>query len=127
MGSSKRYNYEKAVKLILEKYNSEHKVITYNEMKEVLELEDYPDTSSCSSYNAVGSLKKILKQQHCITLISNCTNGKIMSPEEKYFNIVEYSKCEKKETSNVHKELAKDESFYKALEKDNQKLYLELE
>ena len=136
---AEKYNYKEAIELIIDRLNSDNKVVTYDELEKTLGLEAPLGMYNVANSNVIARFKKYLKNKD-IRITSampsrpDCIND---ISKYRYYSISKIDKqeeqndCEKED--NSYKQLAEENESKKyknkciVLERDNQKLFLELE
>lgn len=124
------YNYEKATELIQNRFKSNTKTVTYDELQEVLGLKAPLGTKDNRNSNAMGLLRTYLKDNVGLS-ITSAMRGRLSEGEDvsnyRYFTIHSLNEDGNYELLSKENELEKYKNKCHALEKDNQKLYLEIE
>ena len=131
---AEKYNYKEAIELIINRLNSDNKIVTYDELEKTLGLGAPLGMYNVANSNAIARFKKYLKNKD-IRITSampsrpDCIND---ISKYRYYSISKIDKQEEqndceKEDGSYKNELKEYKNKCNALEKDNQKLYLELE
>lgn len=125
----KKYDYKKVVNIIVDRYNNGNTVITYSELEDLLELDTPLGVRSSKNHNAIGELRKHIKNAGYT--IESAMRGRLNQSENasdyRYYTILKLSDDNSYEILGKENELETYKNKCHALEKDNQRLYLEIE
>ena len=128
-----KYTYDNAVEVILEAFKNS-KTITYTEMYQALGIDTSKNKSKHAIISAINKLRNIVREQYGLSFKSAATSN-YNGPEYQYYTVFndESTKLKnvniKKKPVNelTNKTNSEELKLINALQKDNEKMYLEIE
>ena len=103
------YNYKEAIELIIDRLNSDNKIVTYDELEKILGLKVPLGTYNVANSNAISRLKKYLKNKD-IRITSALPSRLSCTDDISKYRYYSISKIDKQEEQN---DCEKEDGSYK--------------